>query len=261
MRTAALVVGGAGALALGVADSAYRNRDWGATTTEIAAVLPGDDLVATPAENVTRGVTIQAPAERVWSWLVQIGQDRGGMYSYDRLENLLGLRIHSADHLDDRWQRLAVGDTVRLIPQGWLGLRDGYALPVVELVPGRSIVLREDPKDGPWDAVWSFHLAPLDAHRCRLISRSRASRSSAAGRVVALVMDPVTLLMTRRMLLGIKERAERFEQQEQAAQSEQTERSPRSAPSDRSPQPGPAARAARPERTRRFRRLSPLATG
>jgi hypothetical protein len=215
----------------------YRNRDWGATSAEIATVFPGDDLVATPADNVTRAVTVNAPAEQVWRWLVQIGQDRGGMYSYDRLENLLGLRIHSADHLDDRWQRLTVGDTVRLIPQGWLGLRQGYALPVVELVPGRSIVLREDPKDGPWDAVWSFHLVPIDANRCRLISRSRACRGSVAGRVAALVMDPATLLMIRRMLLGIKQRAERPERPEQL---DQEERKDRAQPSDR---------VGRPERT------------
>jgi hypothetical protein len=218
MKIGVLVVGGAGALALGVADSAYRNRDWGASAAESTAVLPGDDLVATPADNVTRAVTVRAPAERVWRWLVQIGQDRGGMYSYDRLENLLGLRIRSANHIDERWQHLAVGDTVRLIPKGWLGVREGYALPVVQLLPGRSIVLREDPKDGPWDAVWSFHLMPVDAQRCRLISRSRASRSGVAGRVAALVMDPVTLLMTRRMLLGIKQRAERPEQSEQLAE-------------------------------------------
>jgi hypothetical protein len=209
MKSGLLVAGGAGAMALLIADSAYRNRNWGATVAEARAVLPGDELVAEPAGNVTRAVTIDAPAEQAWRWLVQIGQDRGGMYSYDALENLLGLRIHSADHVDERWQRLAVGDTVRLIPRGWMGLREGLALPVAQLADGRSIVLREDPEDGPWDAVWSFHLLPVDAYRCRLLSRSRAARNGVAGTMAAAVMDPVTLLMTRRMLLGIKQRAER----------------------------------------------------
>jgi hypothetical protein len=212
MKSGLLVATGAGALALMLADSAYRNRNWGATVAEANAALPGDELVAEPAENVTRAVTIDAPAEHVWRWLVQIGQDRGGMYSYDGLENLFGLQIHSADHIEERWQHLAVGETVRLIPRGWMGLRDGLALPVAQLAQGRCIVLREEPKDSPWDAVWSFHLLAVDASRCRLLSRSRAARSGVAGKVAAVVMDPVTLLMTRRMLLGIKGRAERAEQ-------------------------------------------------
>jgi hypothetical protein len=209
MKIGVLLATGAGAVALGIADTAYRARDWGASGREVNAVYPGDDLVAEPADNVTRAVSVHAPAGEVWKWLVQIGQDRGGMYSYDRLENLIGLRIRSADRIEERWQHLAVGDVVRLIPKGWLGLREGYALPVAQLVPGRSIVLREDPADGPWDAVWSFHVVPTTADRCRLVTRSRAGRGGLAGRLAAILMDPVTLLMTRRMLLGIKQRAER----------------------------------------------------
>jgi hypothetical protein len=208
MKTGVLLATGAGALVLGVADTAYRARYWGASAREINAVYPGDELVADPADNVTRAVTVHAPAEDVWPWLVQIGQDRGGMYSYDALENLIGLRIRSADRIEERWQGLAVGDVVRLVPRGWLGLREGYALPVAQLVPGRSIVLREDPDDGPWDAVWSFHVVPADGGRCRLVTRTRAARGGIPGRLAAVLMEPITLLMTRRMLLGIKQRAE-----------------------------------------------------
>jgi hypothetical protein len=97
----------------------------------------------------------------VWRWLVQIGQDRGGMYSYDRLENILGLRIHSTDRIREEWQHLDAGDRVRLVPKGWLGVKDGFALPVERVNPGRAIVLREQPPQQPWDAVWSFHVIPL----------------------------------------------------------------------------------------------------
>ena len=183
-------------------------RDWGATERERLTRLPGDDLIAEPADVTTRAVTIDAPPGEVWRWLVQIGQDRGGMYSYDRLENGLGLRIHSADEIRDEWQHLRVGDTVRLVRPGWFGMRDGMALPVVRIDEGRSLVLRQQPPDSPWDAVWSFHVVPDGPGKGRLVSRSRAARGGWLARSAALALDPVTLLMTRRMLLGIKERAE-----------------------------------------------------
>ena len=139
---------------------------------------------------------------------MQIGQDRGGLYSYDWLENLFGLHVHSAAQIRDEWQSLAPGDQIRLVPRGWLGLRDGFALPVAQVDPGRAIVLREQPPQQPWDAVWSFHVIPLGTGRCRLISRSRSARPHGAGRLATPLMEPVTLMMTRKMLLGIKHRAE-----------------------------------------------------
>ena len=150
-----------------------------------------------------------APSAEVWRWLVQIGQDRGGMYSYDWLENVLGLRIHSTDRIGEEWQRLGAGDQVRLVRKGWMGLKDGFALPVERVEPGRAIVLREQPPQQPWDAVWSFHVIPLGPARCRLISRSRSALPRGAARLAPWVMEPVTLVMTRKMLLGIKQRAER----------------------------------------------------
>ena len=185
-----------------------RFRDWGATKGECAAYLPGDDFVADPADVTTQAVTIAAPADEVWRWLVQIGQDRGGMYSYDWVENLVGLNIHSTGEVRDEWQHLAVGDTVRLVPRGWLGMRDGLALPVARLDPGRSIVLRQQPPEMPWDAVWSFHIQPDGPRRCRLLSRSRAAHRCAISTLATSLMDPVVFLMTRRMLRGIRTRAE-----------------------------------------------------
>jgi len=110
--------------------AAERVRNWGATGQEQDLALPGDELVAGPASVATRAVTVAAAPEEVWRWLVQIGQDRGGMYSYDWLENALGLRIHSTGRIREEWQRLDPGDQVRLVPKGWLGLKDGFALPV-----------------------------------------------------------------------------------------------------------------------------------
>ena len=197
------VVAGAGLYA---ARRFYRN--WGTTKEECETPLPGDELVGRPAVQTTEGVWIDAPAAAVWPWLVQLGQDRGGLYSYAALENLIGLKYRNADRIHPEWQRLAVGDVVRLVPRGWMGLRDGLALPVAQLIEGQSIVLRQEPPQFPFDGVWSFHLQPRWEDRCRLLVRSR-SRMRLPGEVVgAELAGPVTSLMTRGMLLGIKRRAE-----------------------------------------------------
>ena len=201
----------AGIATAGLVITARHYRDWGATPAEKAATLPGDALVPDPANVTTRAVGIQASAEYVWPWLAQIGQDRAGMYSYDFLENLIGLNINSSREIRPEWQ-LTVGDRVVLVPKGWLGLNSGYSLPVQLIVPQRALVLRQAPPEHPWNAVWSFTIEPVDADHCRLISRGRDQQvpglPGKIARVAALVMDPVTLVMTRKMLLGIKERAE-----------------------------------------------------
>ena len=188
-----------------------RWRNLGATDAERTAVYPGDELVDEPADNVTRAVSIDAAPSTVWRWLVQIGQGRGGMYSYDRLENLFGLDIHSADRIHDDWQDLAPGDRVVVVPPGKLGMPDGYSFPVAVVDHERCIVLRQCPPEHPWNAVWTF-VVEREGHGCRLISRSRnqrlPGRRGTIMRWVGMLMDPVTLLMTRKMLHGIKERAE-----------------------------------------------------
>jgi hypothetical protein len=202
----------AGALTAGFV-ARRASHTWGSTSDEHAARLPGDDLVAEPAIVATRAVTIDASASEVWSWLVQIGQNRGGMYSYDALENLLGLHIHSTDTIRPEWQRLEVGDRIVLVPRGWAGLETGYELPVAEVAPPHRLVLRQSPPEHPWDAVWSFHLRSLPDGGTRLVSRSRSHRHTGPRALVDLavdsLMDPVTWVMTRKMLLGIKARAER----------------------------------------------------
>src|SRR4051812_23334407 len=103
-RTTGRALGTAAVGGLGLIGSRRVLLNWGATKHECRARLPGDDLVPEPASSRTRAVTIDAPAAQVWRWLVQIGQDRGGMYSYDRVENLVGLRIHSTESIHPEWQ-------------------------------------------------------------------------------------------------------------------------------------------------------------
>ena len=202
-----LIAAGAGAAGL---QAAHLRRNWGATTEEASAVLPGDDLVPEPAEQTTLAVSVAAPAEDIWAWLVQIGADRGGMYSYDAVENLIGLDIHSTDEIRAEWQQLSVGDRVVVVPQGYGPLPDGYGFRVAQVDPPHAMVLRQSPPEHPWNGVWSFHVVPAGAGRCRLLSRSRTEVTSGLGlRIATRVGEPVTLVMTRRMLHGIRDRAER----------------------------------------------------
>src|SRR5436189_6366298 len=130
----------AGATAIGGAAAAYillarpRQLRWGATDQESDEPLPGDDLIASPDLTATRAITVHAPADQVWPWIAQLGQGRGGFYSYDALENLVGCDIHSADRIVPQWQEVKVGDQVKLHPEVGLGVA------VVE--PGRALVLR-----------------------------------------------------------------------------------------------------------------------
>jgi hypothetical protein len=107
---------------------------WGATDQECGASLAGDDLIPTPDLMATRAITVHAPAAQVWPWIAQLGQGRGGFYSYDALENLVGCDIHSANRVVPEWQGVKVGDQVKLHPEVGLGVA------VVE--PGRALVLR-----------------------------------------------------------------------------------------------------------------------
>lgn len=196
-------IAGAGLLA---ARRYYRN--WGTTKEECDTALPGDELVSQPVVQTTEGIWIDAPASAVWPWLVQMGQDRGGMYTYVKLENLVGLQHRNADRIHPEWQHLAVGDVIRLVPRGWMGLRNGIALPVVALVEGESIVLRLQPPDVPVDGVWSFHVVPHWEDRCRLLVRTRARMRVPGEALGAEAAGPVMSLLTRGMLQGIKRRAE-----------------------------------------------------
>ncbi len=175
------------------------SNHWGVTEDDVSRPLPGDEIVPEPAVQATQGVAIDAPPEYVWPWLVQMGPGRGGAYTYDWIENLNGLNMHSADRIVPEWQHMDVGDEFVLNP-------NGPRLRVEALVPRRSLVLAYP--DGSWS--WSFALVPLDGDRTHLITRNRAPANRWQSRLRWEVMSPGAFLMMRKMLLGIKERAERL---------------------------------------------------
>ena len=210
------------ALAAAAAGAAYvlalrpRLLRWGATTQEAAGPLPGDEIVPGPRMQTTRAVTIAAPASDVWPWLVQLGAGRGGFYSYDWLENAAGLDIRSADRIRPELQRLLVGDIIPLSPDGGLPVRILESEAVVGL--GGSIDLRTGkmspagvrPTGPRLDVGWTFVLRPAGPHATRLLSRTRYDYSPVAeGVVLRTLLEPVQFLMERRMLLGIRSRAQR----------------------------------------------------
>jgi hypothetical protein len=186
-------------------DRLYRSflRDWvltwGATAEEAARPLPGDDLLDAADIVATRAIGIEAPPSAIWPWLVQMGPGRAGAYTYDWIENLFGLNMHSAEQIHAEWQNLKVGDVLR-------SREDRPGMRVEILDPERTLSNRSEA--GDW--VWTFVLVPEDG-TTRLISRNRiVLKVAAAGqRLGSLVMEPGSLIMERKMLLGIKRRAER----------------------------------------------------
>jgi hypothetical protein len=185
---------------------------WGATDAECIDPLPGDDLVDEPAAQVTRAVTIDAPPEEVWPWVVQLGADRGGFYSYDWLENLFGLGIHSADRVVGEWQGLGVGDIVaadRDRTGGWVvaELRPREALCLLVADVGTRRAVRRD-EGARWEFLWTFALRDAPGGATRLLVRERTAFGSVLSRVAMAPVGLVSFVMSRRMLLGIKERAE-----------------------------------------------------
>jgi hypothetical protein len=200
-----LAAAGGLALAAGLGAASYpcwRSwcLNWGAAKDETSRALPGDELLADADIVSTRAIWIDAAPSAIWPWLAQMGPGRGGAYTYDWIENLLGLGMHSADRILPQYQDLKVGDAQRLGSRGPL-------LRVARLEPERSLVLRSE--DGNW--VWAFSLPPI-GHGTRLISRNRIAAPGASGLVRALntyLMEPGSLIMERKMLLGIKQRAER----------------------------------------------------
>ena len=180
-----------------------RINQWGATDEEHQSTWPGDHLVARPSFVWTNAITIKAPAAQVWPWLVQLGQGRGGLYSYDWLENLIGCDVHSTDRILPAFQTpLRVGDRVIRMAR--------YApwAPVALFEPEHALVLGHI-KDtdaelaaGHARSSWAFLLQPVDQHSTRLLVRCRGNS------LMARLQGPVQFLMQRKMMLGIKQRAE-----------------------------------------------------
>lgn len=168
---------------------------WGATEEEASAWLPGDELLEDADGIATRAIDIHAPASRVWPWIAQIGPSpRGGAYTYDWIENLLGLDMHSADRILAEFQHPEVGDTI------------GYGsnrMRVERVEPEHVLAWRS--QNGNW--VWTFVLTEQGGST-RLISRNRFRLPTLGARIGMIPMEPASLLMERKMLRGIKVRAE-----------------------------------------------------
>ncbi len=194
-----------------------RLRRWGATAEEVSRTLPGDDLVENALYTTTHAVSVAAPANAVWPWLVQIGQNRGGFYSYDALENAARLKVRSADRIHPEWQDLRAGeDYLTLDPD------ETMKMTIAVLEPPRAFVVRSGaPGEPPQEAgdffrgelawSWGFYLVPVDSETTRLIIRSRAGWRWTVPAALARVfmLEPAHFIMEEGMLRGIRDRAER----------------------------------------------------
>jgi hypothetical protein len=192
---------------------------WGATPEELTRVWPGDELSPRATEVSTRAVSLAAPPETVWAWLVQIGQDRAGFYSYTWLENLFRCDMPRVDSIVPEWQQRTLGDIV------WLARRDRYRgearQKVVRIERGRvlslaspsdwgRLVRRETSRQG----TWTFVLVPINARTTRLIVRSRGPEApTVLGRLFHMaVFEPAHFIMERRMMLRLRTLAENTRQ-------------------------------------------------
>lgn len=187
---------------------------WGATEQDVKRSLPGDDRVPAPKLNATHAITIRAPVDQVWAWLIQIGQGRGGFYSYEFIENWLGADIHNANRILPEYQNLKVGDTVPLAS-------NGIGMPVALLEANKTLVLHGDTRTDPnaipgmkpgdfFNVVWGWHLDPIGDHTTHLVERWRVDWNPSVKNWIymRLFLEPGAFIMSRKMLLGIKQRAE-----------------------------------------------------
>lgn len=219
--------------AIGTAGAAYvlgvrpQLQHWGATEAEAAEPLPGDGLVPVPRFTSTRAITIAASPSAVWPWLAQLGEGRGGLYSYESLERLLGLGMVSTDDVIPELQDLAPGDTVRLAP---VGGPDGLTMIVDRVDAPRLLVLASGSREGAGPAQdegseplrsgdffagrpaasWTLVLRDVD-RATRLISRWRMAwaPSAAADLFNAALLEPLHFALEEKMLRGVRDRVER----------------------------------------------------
>jgi hypothetical protein len=183
------------------------HSSWGTTRSERQMPLIGDPPIGESHYRIDHAITIDAPVDTVWKWLVQIGQDRAGFYSYDWLERTFGARIRNANAIVPEWQGREVGDLVRATQPGYLGgvFGDMPGWRVKAIEPGRAMVLEG------WGA---FVLSPIDANTTRVHIRTRgAGIPTLSGIAITpaalLLFEPAHFVMERGMLLGLKARAER----------------------------------------------------
>jgi hypothetical protein len=180
----------------------YRNRHlrWGATEAEVAEAMPGDELVPEPSFSATRAITIDAPPEAVWPWIVQIGYGRAGWYSYDLFDN--AARPSAAQILPEH-QHPQLGDWIPMSAR----VDQTTAFKIAGLVPNEWM-LWEKPQ-----STWAWRLTPLDAQRTRLVVRLKAMyewKSFGSALLTLILLEFGDFPMMRKLLLGLRQRAERM---------------------------------------------------
>ena len=195
----------------------FRDR-WGLTKEEASRSLPGDDIVRAPKSKYSHGIEINAPVDYVWPWVVQMGKSRGGFYSYEALENLIGLDIYNTEEILEEYQDPKVGDIIPFGPDS------GYPLALVK--PNEALVIetcedleakkRFDPQgeypDKYLHISWLWYVESLGPHKSRFISRNRVDFNGTRLNNLKfnILAEPMVFAMDRKMCLGIKKRAERY---------------------------------------------------
>lgn len=184
-----------------------RHLRWGATDAEVTRSLPGDEIVPNAIQS-TRAITIAAPPEDIWPWLIQMGQDRAGFYSYSWLENLFGADMHNADRIHPEWQERTVGDFVRTTSatsyNGRFAETGGWVVAIAE--PDRALAYRS--LDHSWS--WALVLESEGNGTTRLLGRTRqAPPKGMLGPLYFLFGEPAHAVMEIGVLRGVKQRVER----------------------------------------------------
>jgi hypothetical protein len=187
-----------------------RILNWGATDEDAERAMPGDEILPNASLQTTRVVTVEARPEHIWPWLVQMGpRPRAGAYTYDWIERLLGIDIENRDEILPEYQHLEEGE--------FLGLNEkGQGLKVRAVEPEKYLVVQWIPQQ----STWTFSLYPQPDGSTRLVSRNRLRGSGPLFRAGMVgFMEPGSLVMERKMLLTIKELAERLAAQPVAVAS------------------------------------------
>ena len=182
---------------------------WGATADEVGGSMPGDEVVPRAQFNATRAVTVDAPPERVWPWIVQLGYRRAGFYTYDLIDNA---SIRSAQRILEEYQHPAAGDLMPMFKEVH-GLAIAYTVTAFETNRWMTWVHRPQATEEP-DSTWTWRLTPLPSGGTRLVTRMKQDYRWETPRLALfnfVLMEMGDFAMERRMLMGIKSRAESAE--------------------------------------------------
>ncbi len=173
---------------------------WGTKVDERTTTLPGDDLFDNPVRVANRAVTINAPVEKIYPWILQMGADKSGMYSYTWLERTFGCKMAKDETIHPEWHDLKVGDEMKMCA-------GDFAPPpylVARLLPNQAVIFGHKEGD-KWVETWQFVLVPQADGTTRLITRTSTNMAGGFWEIIR----PMSFIMERKMLLTIKDISER----------------------------------------------------